>query len=492
MKKTHYKTCPICEATCGLEIQTENNAIISIKGDKNDVLSGGYVCVKGRSLDKLHNDKDRIRMPLIKRNGLFQKASYQEAFDFIRERIQPIIEKEGKGAMGIYLGNPVVHNASLFFYIPILIRAMRTTNVFSASTVDQIPKQLAGALMYGSASTTAVPDIDNTDHLIIVGANPYISNGSMWTVPGFPERVKQLQKRNGKLIVIDPHLTKTAQKADEHFFIKPGTDAFFLFAMLHVLFKENLIDTAHLTEHINGLEKVHTLAEFFSPDAVSDLCKISPENIERITRDFAGAGKAVIYGRMGISTQNFGTICNWLIDVLNICTGNLDREGGAMFPLPASGSANTRPKTGKEREIKIGRKKTRVKGLPISLGENPAAALADEILTPGKGQIKALFTVAGNPVVSTSAAADLPQALQSLEFMVSLDQYVCETTKYADVILPGLSPLEKSHFDWIFASLMTRNTINFSEPVLKKTKRRFMSGRSFWPLFLFFQKKKLC
>jgi anaerobic selenocysteine-containing dehydrogenase len=463
--RTAIRTCPLCEATCGLELTLDGGKLVKVRGDDDDVFSHGFICPKAVALVDLEADPDVVRAPLIREGDTFREASWDEAFALIESRLRPIIEQHGPDAAGIYLGNPNVHNLAGQLYGRVLLRALGTRNIFTASTVDQMPKQVAGGLMYGTGASIAVPDIDNTMFMLMLGANPLASNGSLFTVPDFPGRLRALKARGGKLVVVDPVRTRTADAASEHVPIVPGTDAHFLFAVAHTLFDEDLVSLGRLGEHMNGLDEVRALAAAFSPEAVAPVCGIAAADIRRIARDFAAAERAVVYARIGTCTQEFGTIASWLVDVVNALTGNLDREGGAMFPKAATGAPNTSGTPGAGRGVKLGRHRSRVRGLPEALGELPVACLAEEILTPGDGQIRALITLAGNPAVSTPNANELARALGTLEFMVSIDIYVNDTTKHADVILPGEPVLTRSHFDINFYGLSCRNVANYSPAV---------------------------
>ncbi len=353
-------------------------------------------------------------------------------------------------------------------YGKVLLRALGSRNVFSASTVDQFPKQLASGLMFGTATSVPVPDVDRTEHLMILGANPLASNGSLMTAPDMRGRLRALRARGGKIVVLDPRRSRTAEEADEHHFIRPGTDAQLMFAMVNVLVSEGLVATpreiAALTE---GLDDVQRLAEPFTPEAVAPLCGIEAGTIRRLARELAAAPRAAVYGRIGTCTQEFGTLASWLVDVLNLLTGNLDREGGAMFPKAAAGHSNAVGTPGRGRGVRVGRWQTRVRGLDEVFGELPVACLAEEIDTPGPGQVRGLITVSGNPVVSTPNSGRLDEALAELEFMVSVDVYVNETTRHADVILPGPSPLRRSHYDLALYQFAVRNVAHYSPAVLE-------------------------
>lgn len=463
----HHRICPFCEACCGLEITVAEGRVKRIHGHAADVFSGGYLCPKGVALKDLHEDPDRLRKPLIKRDGRFVEATWDEAFAEIERRLLPIIASHGADSVALTLGNPVVHKAALLLYAPRLGRALGSKNVFSASTLDQMPKHLSCGLMFGEFLSIPVPDIERTDLLLMLGANPMVSNGSLWTVPNFRDKAKALRARGGKLVVVDPRRTETAKVADEHVFIRPSGDVFFLLGMVHTLFAEKLVHLGRLAEHVAGVEVLERAVAAFSPEQVSSRCGIPTETIRRLARSLAAAKRAVVYGRVGTCTQEYGTLCNWLIDVLNILTGHFDEPGGAMFPKAAALQANTIGKPGSGKGIITGRRKSRVSGAPEVLGEFPMSCLAEEIQTPGEGQIKALITVSSNPALSSPNGERLAAAMEQLEFMVSLDIYLNETTRHADVVLPGTSPLEDAHYDVAFSQLSYRNHARYSHPVFQ-------------------------
>jgi anaerobic selenocysteine-containing dehydrogenase len=461
------RTCPLCEATCGLELTLDGDAVVSIRGDSDDVFSHGFICPKGAALKELHDDPDRLRTPLVRRaDGSFEPASWDRAFGLIAERLGPILAAD-RNAVAVYLGNPNAHNLDNMLYGRVLLRALQTRNLYSASTVDQYPKQIASALMFGTGTTVPVPDVDRTDHLLILGANPLASNGSLMTAPDMRGRLRALRARGGKLVVIDPRRSRTATEADEHHFVRPGTDAHLLFAIAHVLFEEGLADPGErLASFTTGIDAVRSLSEPFSPEAAAPVCGIDAATIRRIARELAAARTAAVYGRIGTCTQEFGTLASWLVDVVNVLTGNLDRPGGAMFPMAAAGHSNAAGAPGRGRGFTAGRWQSRVRGLDEVFGELPAACLAEEIETPGDGQVRALITIGGNPVLSTPNSGRLDAALGELELMVSVDVYLNETTRHADVILPAPSPLRRSHYDLALYQFAVRNVANYSPPVL--------------------------
>ncbi len=461
--RTAFRTCPFCEATCGLEITLKGNEILHINGDKEDVLSGGYCCPKGMALGELQNDSDRLRHPLIKRNGAFEEVSWEAAYAEVEKGLLPIIKRGNRDAVALFYGNPCAHTLAGQLYLQHIIRALKTRNLYSASTTDQMPRHVASGLMFGSPALISIPDLDRTQYLLILGANPLVSGGSMCTAPGFPKRLAAIRNRGGKIVVIDPAKTRTAKAADEHHPIRPGTDAFFLLGMMHVLFAEELVSLKHLSGHVQGIEEVRGIAAQFSPEQVSGACGIETAVIRRLAREFSAAPAAAAYGRIGTNTVCFGSLNAWLIELLNILTGNFGKAGGSLFPQPGHSVPFQGP-GGKGWQT--GRRRSRVKGYPEVMGEFPVATLTDEIETPGEGQIRALLTIAGNPVVSSPNANRLDKALASLDFMVSVDFYLNETTCHADVILPPPGPLNTGHSDIMLYNNAVRNVAHYSPPVL--------------------------
>ena len=463
----NYRTCPFCEATCGLEIETDGHEVVSVRGDADDVFSRGFICPKAYGIKQLHDDPDRLTAPLVRRNGELVEATLDEAFEEIDRRLAPILAEHGRNAVAVYIGNPNAHNLSALLYGPAWLRALGTQNLYSASTLDQMPKQVSAGLMFGTMLSIPVPDVDRCEHLLLLGANPLVSNGSLLTAPDMRGRLRRIRERGGKVVVVDPRRTRTADEADEHHFIRPGTDALLLAAMACTLVEEELDTPGRLATLSNGLDHVREVVRGFPPEAVAEPCGIPAGEIRRMARELAAADRAAVYARIGTCTQEFGTLASWLVDVLNVLTGNLDREGGAMFARAAAGQRNSSGAPGSGRGVRFGRWASRVRGLPETYGELPVACLAEEIETPGEGQVRALITVAGNPLVSAPNAGRLERAVDTLDFMLAVDIYVNETTRHADVILPGPEPLEKSHYDVALYQLAARNVANYSPPVVE-------------------------
>ncbi|MEM9304619.1 MAG: molybdopterin oxidoreductase family protein [Pseudomonadota bacterium] len=471
------RACNLCEAICGLRFHLREGEIVKIESDPDDPLSQGHICPKAVALQDYQQDPDRLRQP-ARRIGRGDGATWEtigwdKALDLAADGIVDVVRRHGVDALGVYFGNPSVHNYGMLTHQKALFGHLKTRNRYSATSVDQLPHHLVSLWLYGHKDMLPVPDIDRADYMLMLGANPMASNGSIWTVPGIPKRIKALKARGGKLVVIDPRRTETAAVASEWHAIRPGTDALFLLSLLQVMFDEGLADPGHLTEFVDGLDEIAAVVGPFGPERVAGFTGVSAEAIRTIARNLAGAEHGICYGRMGLSVQRFGALNTWLTQIINIATGNLDREGGMMFPLPAVDTiANGNPGG-------FDRARSRVRGLPEFTRELPVAALAEEILTPGEGQVRALFTGAGNPVLSTPNGRQLDTALESLEFMVSLDPYLNETTRHADVILPPTTPLEHDHYDLAFHTLAIRNTARMSEPVMPKP----ADARDDWEIF---------
>ena len=458
--ETAFRSCNLCEAICGLTIEHDGRQVVSIKGDKDDPLSRGHICPKAIALQDIHADPDRLKTPVRRTENGFEPISWEKAFDLVESKLMQIREEHGDDSVALYLGNPTVHNSGALLFQKYLKRSLNTRNRFAATSVDQLPHHLAASLMFGHGMLIPIPDIDNTEYMLMLGANPAASNGSLMTAPDVKNRLKAITKRGGKVVLVDPRRTESAKLATDHHFIRPGTDVFLLAAILNSLFKNDSVNLGRLSSFTKGVEQLKTAVAEFTSQNVSQITGIEPATIETIATEFATAKRAVVYGRMGVSTQPHGGLCHWFINAINLVTGNLDRSGGQMFASPAVKLVG---KTGTTHEF--GRWKSRVRGLPEFEGDLPVAVLAEEILTPGKGQIKALVTNSGNPVLSTPNGVQLEQALEQLDFFVAHDIYINETTRHADLILPSPSGLETDHYDFIFLALAVRNVSKFSPQI---------------------------
>jgi anaerobic selenocysteine-containing dehydrogenase len=465
MTETHYASCTLCEATCGITVTTDGDRVVDIRGDENDPMSRGYICPKATALADLHHDPDRLTRPVVKRDGRFVKVGWDEAFDLVGRRLRAIRGEHGKDALGVYYGNPTAHNLGLLVFGVPLFRSLGTKNVYAATSVDQLPHMLAGLLMFGHQALLGVPDIDRTDLFVCLGANPLVSNGSIMTAPNLRKRLRAVRERGGRVVVVDPRRTETANTA-EHLFIRPGTDALMLLSVVHVLFAEGLARPGRLADRMTGLTELRAVAEGFPPEKTAPVTGVAADDVRALARALATTERAVVYGRVGICTQEFGGLATWLVVVVNALTGHLDEPGGYMFTTPAIDLAPLARLAGHAGSF--GTFRSRVRGLPEFGGELPVVTLAEEITTPGPGQVRALITAAGNPVLSTPNGRRLDEALDQLEFMVSIDPYVNETTRHADVILPPTGPLERSHYELLLALVSVRNWAKYSPPVFPR------------------------
>lgn len=473
----HYRTCNLCEAMCGLEIIYQDQNIIAIKGDKDDVLSRGHICPKATALEDLHLDKDRLKTPIKRTAKGWIDISWEDAFDEVAQNLKTIQKKYGQHSVATYQGNPSVHNLGTMLFASDFIKSIASEQRYSATSVDQLPHHFASLMMFGHYLMFPIPDIDRTDFMLIMGGNPAVSNGSIMTAPDFSNRLKEIKKRGGKVVVIDPLFTETAKLATDYYAVNPGTDALLLLALIQVIFEEQLAHPKHLEPIIKGFDNLKNITKIYTPELVATTIGISTSAIKKLAHEFATSKTAVCYGRLGLSTQAFGGLCQWLVNGLNCITGNLDAIGGTLFTLPAIdvvGSAKLTGKTGS-----FNKRQTRVNKLPEFTGEFPVAALADEILTPGDGQVKALVTVAGNPVLSTPNGVKLEKAFKTLDFMVSIDIYLNETTKHANIILPPTTGLETAIYDLVFHQFAIKNTANYARPLFEKADNQ----RHDWEIF---------
>jgi len=476
--KSHYRTCNLCEAMCGLKIEIEDQKILSIRGDKQDPLSQGHICPKALALQDLYEDKDRLTQPVMKTSEGWKIISWEKAFSEIKQGLKKIQTDYGKDALGVYLGNPSVHNLEAMLYGTGFYSQLKTKNRYTATSVDQLPHHLAAMLMFGHPLLLPIPDIDRTDYMVILGANPIVSNGSLMSAPNIRQRLKAIQKRHGKIVTIDPRFTETSKIADQHLFITPGSDALLLLAMVNYLFTKNLVNSGHLTAYLCELEAVKQLVSAYHCENVAADTGIDAADIENLVEDFCKAKRAVLYARIGVSTHEFGSLVNWLVNLFNLLTGNLDSEGGMMFTQPAIDMVGYK----KPKSKKFARYFSRVKKFPETISEFPVATLADEILTPGDGQIKGMITAAGNPLLSTPNNNRLTEAFESLEFMFSIDFYINETTRHANIILPPPTPLERPHYDLVFNHLAVRNTAKYSEALFARPKEQLSEAQIYLKL----------
>ncbi len=466
-RHTVNRVCPFCEATCGLAVEVEGDAIVAVRGDKDDPFSHGFICPKAHGLKELHHDPDRLRAPMRRTANGWEQITWEQAYEEVGARLLAIREKYGNNAIGMYTGNPVVHDLGALIYRNVLNRALASKSVFNSAAIDTLPKIVQTGLMFGGPfpTTVPIPDIDRTSYLLIIGANPAISHGSLMTMPDAPGRLKAVMARGGKVVVIDPRRTETARIASEHNFIRPGTDAAFLLAMVHTLFDERLVKLGAAEGIVAGVDAVEAASREFAPEAVASFCGIPAPVIRRIAREFAAAESAACYGRLGTCVQEFGTLASWGCDLLNLLTGNLDRPGGVMFTTPAA-PINI---LGRGKGFRIGRWKSRVSGQPEVGGQIPSSTMAEEMLTPGDGQVRAMMLLMTNPVRSAANSEQLEKAFASLDFIIAVDFYINETTRHAHIILPTPSPAEEANYEIGLYSLAVRTVAKWSWPLADRT-----------------------
>jgi anaerobic selenocysteine-containing dehydrogenase len=473
-ERVTYRACHLCEAICGVEIRSRGEEILSVRGDAADPFSRGHVCPKAVAMIDVHNDPDRLRGPVRRVGSEWEPIEWDAAFELVATRFAAIQREHGANALGIYLGNPNAHHVGSILHAPGMIRALQTRNRFSATSVDQLPHHVVAHAMYGHYFMFPIPDIDHTSYWLILGANPIASNGSLMTAPDVGKRLKAIRSRGGKVVVIDPCRTETADAATRHHFIKPGTDAAFLLALFNAVLELGAPRLERYGDRLAGLDAAIAAIRAFGVERAAAATGISAQQVREIAAELRAASSAVVYGRMGLSTQPFGTMCQWLIQLLNLITGNLDAKGGAMPTQPAI------PMTGPgTRPGGPGRIKSRVAGRPVFSGEFPVASMAEEIDTPGEGRIRAMLTIAGNPVSSTPNGRRVDRALSGLEFMASIDIFVNETTRHADVILPPVSMLAHDNYDVVFNAFAIRNVARHNPPVFAKP----AGGKYDWEIF---------
>jgi anaerobic selenocysteine-containing dehydrogenase len=459
--------CPLCEAACGILVDADDGQLRSIRGDPDDPFSRGYICPKAAALLDLHDDPNRIRAPMVREGTRWREVSWKDALDRAAEGLVRVRRQYGRDAAAIYYGNPVAHSLGLMTHALTFARALRTKNVYSASSADQLPQMLVALRMFGHQALIPVPDLDRTDLLFIFGANPIVSQGSLMTAPDVKRRLRAIRERGGRVVVVDPRRTETADAADEHVAIRPGTDALMLAAMLHVVFAEGLVRLGRFANHVSHLEPLAALVHELPPERVARRTGVGPETIRRLALDFARTTRAACYSRVGLCTQQYGTLASWLAQLLNLVTGHLDEEGTMMLTTPAVDVVGILARLG--RHGTFDRWRSRVRNLPEFGGEPPVATLADEIEAPGEGQVRALITIAGNPVLSAPNGRRLDRALGSLEHMVSIDPYLNETTRHAHVLLPPAPPLSRSHYDLALNAFAVRNVAKYAEPVIPRS-----------------------
>jgi anaerobic selenocysteine-containing dehydrogenase len=463
-QRTAFRSCHLCEAACGLELTIRDDVVVGVKGDALDVESQGYLCPKGASVGAIDADPDRLQRPMVRRDGELVEVSWSEAFAEAGRLLKGVAERHGREALSVYIGNPTAHNHAYGHYSAELMKAMGTRQVYSSSTMDAMPQQVAAALMFGHPLAMPLADLDRTDFLLVIGGNPAVSHGSLGHASDYARRIRSVRERGGRVVVVDPIRTRTAEAAGEHVPVRPGTDAHLVASLLQVVTSEGLVALRHLDGQVNGLDELTAAVALYPPERTAARTGVDAQVVRQLARDFAAASPAVAFGRLGTTLSETGTLTNVLINALNVVTGNLDRPGGGMFTTPATGSPLLRPAPGQA--VQLGRYRSRVSQRPEVLGEMSVACLAEEILTPGDGQLRGMLTLAGNLARSLPNSGEIERALSTLEALVCVDPYLNQTTRHAHVILPPPPSLSRSHYDLYLYAIGVRNVANFSEPTL--------------------------
>jgi anaerobic selenocysteine-containing dehydrogenase len=463
-----HRSCPICEAQCGLRLHVDraNRKVERIEGDPDDPRSGGFLCPKAYALKGVYEDPDRLRKPLRRTKAGWETLDWEDAFDLAAEGIRRVQTEQGPAAVAAYIGNPTGFDVGSMLYNGLLMGALRSPRMFSGATIDHFPKLVVARAMFGKSSLLPIPDLERCDYFLCLGGNPLVSQGSLMSAPDMRGRLRRLRERGGRFVVVDPRRTESARAADEHVFIRPGADAFFLFAIAHVLFAEQRVRLGRFAAFTDGVDEVLRLARDFSPEAVAGATGIPAETTRRIAREFSDHPHACCYGRIGTCTVEFGTLASWLVDVVNILAGRYDEPGGMMFPRPATGQHEPGGESG---PLPIGRFRSVVRSLPEIDGQLPCSAMAEEIDAAGEQRIRGLVTIAGNPVLSTPNGRRLDRALATLDFMLSLDIYLNETTRHAHLVIPNAPQLEHENFDFLIQSTASsRNSVRWSPQVFER------------------------
>ena len=430
-------------------------------------------------MQDLHEDSDRLRHPVERTANGWKEIGWPEALDKVAAGIQSVQKKHGQNAFGIYLGNPNVHNLGGMLTIKHLLTSIKTRSRFSATSIDQLPHHIVCMHLFGHMLRIPVPDVNRTQYMLIIGGNPLASNGSIMTAPNMRQKLKDIKARDGKVVVIDPRRTETADIASEHHFIRPATDVLLLLAMLNEIYLQGYADKARVKNNRAAAlaPEIARLADFakdYSAESVAEITGIAAKEIKRLVKEFCEAESSVCYGRMGVSVQEFGLLSQYLIMLINIVTGRLDEVGGLMFPNPAVDVVNN------SGPGYLGKRHSRVSNLPDFNGDYPVVAMADEMLVEGAGQLKGFMTVAGNPVLSTPNGEKLDTAFANLDFMVAIDYFVTETSRHAHIILPPVSPLERDHYDVTFNNFAVHNVAKYSKALFAKQR----SAKHDWQIYL--------
>jgi formate dehydrogenase len=460
----HTTFCRICEAACGMVATVEDGRITKLRPDRDHPLSQGEACPKGVAMLEVHDDPDRVLHPMRRRadGEGFERVSWREAIADIGTRLRAVRDEHGGDAIGWYMGNPGAFSYSHPLWVKGFVDALGSKHYYTASSQDVSNRFAASALLYGSPALLPIPDLNRTKFLLVVGANPLVSHGSVLTAPRIRHQLDEIVERGGRVVVVDPRRSETARQY-EHVPVQPDSDAQLLLSLLHVIFDEHLEDTAAITEQSTGTQLLRNAAAEHPPEATESATGVPADTVRALARDIAAAESAAIYGRTGSCLGRHGTLVSFLLDALGLVTGNLDRPGGLVFGRPVIALDEVAHRGGLD---SYGKVHSRIGGFPDVLGAMPASLMAEEITTPGDGQMHALFVSAGNPVMSVPDGDKLTRALVELDLLVSIDLYVNETNKHADYVLPAATFLEREDLPIAFLGFYTTPFIQWTEPVV--------------------------
>jgi anaerobic selenocysteine-containing dehydrogenase len=462
-----HHQCTLCEARCGVDVEVDGDRVLRIVGDTKDPISKGHICPKGVALQDIYDDPDRLRRPVKRTDRGWEEIGWDEALDLAADGMRRILDSHGPEALASYWGNPGGNSNGMGAFI-LWRMATGTKSHYSVASLDQAPHHTAAIEMFGNPMSLPIPDLDRTNHMLMFGANPAVSNGSAMSAPGVKNRFRSLFERGGTLTVVDPRRSETARLATRHVSISPGGDCFLLLGMLNVIFAEGRDKLGPLGRWCIGEAELREVCKLWPAERAAAYAGVDEEVVIELAREFTSRPGSVAYGRLGVCHQTTGSINTWLITALNAVTGNLDSVGGAMFTTPAVDLAPVMRLATRAGLTWRGTRRQRVSGVKDMMFELPMAGLADEILTPGEGQVRGLLVYGGNPVLSSPGGTELDRALEALDFFVSVDFYITETSRHADVILPPVSALQREEVDALVPMMSVRNHIRFSPPALPK------------------------
>jgi formate dehydrogenase len=458
----HRTYCRICEPTCGMIATVEDGKLVQLRPDADHPITKGFSCPKGIEFVHVQNDPDRLLYPMRRtESGEFERISWDTALDEIGAKLRAIRAAHGGESIGWYAGNPSAFSHSHAIWAGGFVRGLGSKHLYTPNTQDTSSRFVASHLLYGSPTIFPLPDLARTSFLLMVGANPLVSRGSLVAAGNLRDKLTGIVGRGGRVVVVDPRRTETA-KAFEHVAVRPDGDAWLLLAMLHVIFAEGLDDATTTAAQATGVDVLRTAAARCAPEDAEARCGVPADEIRALARSFATAPSAAAYGRTGACLGRHATLVNVLLDALNVVTGNLDRPGGSVFARPPIDFTALASRLGL---ATFDTYRSRVGDLPEVLGQMAAPLMAAEIETPGPGQLRALIVSAGNPLLSVPGAQDFERALGKLDLQVGIDLYLNETHRHADYVLPATTFYERDDVPLPLAEIQLTPFIQWTDAV---------------------------